>query len=283
MFRGTLFSGRSVAIVSGLLVAASCGSSAHALTYADLEKITRDAVASGDVEIDEPWVTVERGVLRYYVGMAAYALVPGTFDKRPIDHAIENQMIIEVIRRYRPRLELRRMWEPAFDDMIPFIRQQLEVAQTKDLAEQDRLQKLNDLDQQVYQALENGVDRYARGRGLRAEPQAAAPPGPAVELVSSPAGGRIFLMHTMEYSMAKAEQRKPVWTEISEPSVQLGGSYWYSVKWDDRKVVGPKPVRVSSPGTITIHNDGRYTYQRESYGGGGGRGRRGGRVGSTGP
>ncbi len=81
----------------------------------------------------------------------------------------------------------------------------------------------------------------------------AAAPGFEVTLRTSPPGGQISLIHSLDNRLAHAMGKKPKWRKIADPSrLTLRGKYHYSIKWPNRTIVGGQMIHINRSGTLTL-------------------------------
>lgn len=245
---------RAAAVVVGLLPWAS---PAGAIELAQLRDVAQRALESDEVLISEPVIRVENGQLSYYLGGAQleFEFNPDTDPEAPsnlMQIPMNNQLRVEVIRKYRYQRNAD-FWRQTFQLVEGVIAQQIAVAEDAQQPSEARLEKLRDMTGKIWEIYQVQMDALARRSNLEATALAAGAGEPSITLVTEPRGGEIYLVHAVEARLAKLANRQPKWQLVTNPeSLQLGGKYWYSIRWGDRTIVSKRPMAFDHEGTYTL-------------------------------
>ena len=232
------------------------GSVARGIEQAQLREVAQRALEGDEVLISEPVIRVENGQLGYYLGGAQIDLevnpdsdptAPANLMQIPLD----NQLRVEVIRKYRFQRNAD-FWRRVFKQVEGVIAQQIAVVENTQQPNEARLDKLREMSDSIWEIYQREMDVLARQRNLVATALAAGAGGPSVTLVTEPEGGDIFLVHAVEARLAKLANRPPKWQKVTDPNaVQVGGKYWYSLRWGDR-TAGPRLINFDHEGSYTL-------------------------------
>lgn len=240
----------TVVLASVLLTASTACAE---MTLAQLQELAKEVLKNDEVSVSEPIIRIEGGSLSYYLGGAGYIFDPTNFGRPAIDAPIRNQLQIEVLRRFRGGAKNRNFWEPVFARITPMISQQLSIAQSKNLSEDKKFERLDALNEKIGQEYQRSLASYARSRGLQASRMLPYAPPFSVEFTTIPGGGKVYLLHTLEHRMAQAQGKQASWHAVDGSGpVELQGKYWYKIEWGDRSVVGNQPIHITRNGTISL-------------------------------
>ena len=245
---------RAAAVVLAALVALLVPATAAAqLKHADLQKIVREAIRNREVTIQRPRIEVKGGKLICLLGGGHCVLNPNVDAWDPIHAVIDAQLRVEVLRQDRSQPGERKFWEPVLSRVEEVIAEQLRVAQDGSLSQQDRADRTAELGSKISEIYEQAVESYAQLKRVKVATVAMYRPPHTVKLVTSPAGGRIFLSHAIQVRMAELQKKDPPWQLISDPSsVELEGRYYYLVQWGDRTTKSDQPILIDRTGTFVL-------------------------------
>jgi len=241
---------RLVGLLVVLLLPAIAGGQ---LKHPDLQKIVRDAISNREVTIQAPRIEVRKGTLICLLGGGHCVLNPNLNAWDPMNSVVDAQLRVEVLRQSRSEPRERKFWEPVLRRVEEVISQQLDIVQDASVSEKDRTDRVAELGGKIGDIYEGAIESYAKLKGAKVGTVAMYRPPHAVKLVTSPAGGRIFLSHAIQMRMAQLQKKEPDWRLIADPSkVELEGKYYYLVQWGDRTKKSDEPILIDRTGTFVL-------------------------------
>jgi hypothetical protein len=223
------------------------------LKHPDLQKIVRDAISNREVTIQAPRIEVRNGTLYCQLGGGHCVLNPNLEAWDPMNSVVDAQLCVEVLRQNRSEPRQREFWEPVLRRVEEVISQQLDVVQDARVSEKERENRVGELSGKIGDIYEEAIASYAKLKGVKVGKILMYRPPHAVKLVTSPAGGRIFLSHAIQMRMAQMQKKEPEWRLIADPSkVELEGKYYYLVQWGDRTKKSDEPILIDRTGTFVL-------------------------------
>ena len=242
-----------------LLILFAAPGGLSALTLDQLRATAHDAVVKKLVTVDRPHFQGEGRELQYYVGGIGPFLAEQIYNPL-LGSTITNQIQVEVLRDFLREAargrggassqSLNRLyrdkafWDQMFGDIEAIIRRQLTLVDGSADTAESRTMQHEELSQQIWETMQKSFDTEAKRLNYDAAvPMAAGAGAKSVTLKTSPPGGKIFLMHSLEQDLARLEGRAPHWTNLEdEASLMVDGVYWYSLRFGAQGGTPPKQI-----------------------------------------